>query len=443
MYCLCYFFFFQAEDGIRDYKVTGVQTCALPISARQRQRDLVGQPLDALDTFPLRAELLVKDDILELRQPALEPDLEVAVVEEFGVGEPRADHALVAGDDRLAAVLRLDIGDQDELVGELRGARVAQDETFLIVADRGADDFGGHTQKRLIERAHQHDGPFNETGDLRQQARILKELVTLREGEILGIRKNHFLAPLGIEHDLGLLKLLRVVLESAHLEWLRRHEAVAARLVAGPDPVDRERDDLWLLGFWPESRDNGMQWPHPSERTRLLRLLAPTHRFRPGKCLHHFRDDLGDHLDRGPARLLDQRQVKVALLVGHDLGFADRFQPGGPQEALNGAFGRAYARPFLFLLHVGLAHRDALDRERETAGGDEGLGAFIKEPGADEGVGDTLAQILGRTRLHARRNFLREQFEQKIGHREQVAGAVGIVKSKSAGLVPLAKLNAA
>src|SRR5256885_1306337 len=27
---LC-FFFFQAEDGIRDYKVTGVQTCALPI----------------------------------------------------------------------------------------------------------------------------------------------------------------------------------------------------------------------------------------------------------------------------------------------------------------------------------------------------------------------------------------------------------------------------
>src|SRR5256885_7885428 len=27
----CDFFFFQAEDGIRDYKVTGVQTCALPI----------------------------------------------------------------------------------------------------------------------------------------------------------------------------------------------------------------------------------------------------------------------------------------------------------------------------------------------------------------------------------------------------------------------------
>src|SRR2546425_5504131 len=30
------YFFFQAEDGIRDKLVTGVQTCALPISAAQR-----------------------------------------------------------------------------------------------------------------------------------------------------------------------------------------------------------------------------------------------------------------------------------------------------------------------------------------------------------------------------------------------------------------------
>src|SRR5256885_11150345 len=30
--------FFQAEDGIRDYKVTGVQTCALPICPRKAIR---------------------------------------------------------------------------------------------------------------------------------------------------------------------------------------------------------------------------------------------------------------------------------------------------------------------------------------------------------------------------------------------------------------------
>src|SRR2546430_4320086 len=34
---LLFFFFFQAEDGIRDLTVTGVQTCALPISSRRRR----------------------------------------------------------------------------------------------------------------------------------------------------------------------------------------------------------------------------------------------------------------------------------------------------------------------------------------------------------------------------------------------------------------------
>src|SRR5258706_129370 len=34
-------FCFQAEDGIRDWSVTGVQTCALPISSRRRHTRLV------------------------------------------------------------------------------------------------------------------------------------------------------------------------------------------------------------------------------------------------------------------------------------------------------------------------------------------------------------------------------------------------------------------
>src|SRR6266850_3540180 len=46
-------FFFQAEDGIRDYKVTGVQTCALPISfsplGRRPQSVLNSDSRGALD----------------------------------------------------------------------------------------------------------------------------------------------------------------------------------------------------------------------------------------------------------------------------------------------------------------------------------------------------------------------------------------------------------
>src|SRR2546426_8258656 len=38
IFTLYFFFFFQAEDGIRDYKVTGVQTCALPICRQSAMR---------------------------------------------------------------------------------------------------------------------------------------------------------------------------------------------------------------------------------------------------------------------------------------------------------------------------------------------------------------------------------------------------------------------
>src|ERR1039457_942873 len=55
--CSC---FFQAEDGIRDYKVTRVQTCALPIQAEDGIRDykVTGVQTCAL---PIQAEDGIRD----------------------------------------------------------------------------------------------------------------------------------------------------------------------------------------------------------------------------------------------------------------------------------------------------------------------------------------------------------------------------------------------
>src|SRR2546422_3622384 len=44
------FFFFQAEDGIRDVAVTGVQTCALPISLGHHAR--VARPAALQEQLP-------------------------------------------------------------------------------------------------------------------------------------------------------------------------------------------------------------------------------------------------------------------------------------------------------------------------------------------------------------------------------------------------------
>src|SRR5439155_10018478 len=38
LFVVCNFFFFQAEDGIRDGHVTGVQTCALPICFCEKRK---------------------------------------------------------------------------------------------------------------------------------------------------------------------------------------------------------------------------------------------------------------------------------------------------------------------------------------------------------------------------------------------------------------------
>src|SRR5256886_3881148 len=74
------FFFFQAEDGIRDLTVTGVQTCALPIWLGPaaaavvvgQQRDdvadrAVPDPLDGLAVAVVGAEAQARDDREALR----------------------------------------------------------------------------------------------------------------------------------------------------------------------------------------------------------------------------------------------------------------------------------------------------------------------------------------------------------------------------------------
>ena len=127
--------------------------------------------------------------------------------------------------------------------------------------------------------------------------------------------------------------------------------------------------------------------------------------------------DLADHLDRRPARLLDRRDVEVAFLVGLHLGLGDRLEARALEEALDRALGRAHARALLLLPDVGLLGRHALHGERQPARRGERLGALVDEAGGDQAVGDELAQVLGRARLHARRDFLGEQLEQKVGHR--------------------------
>src|SRR5215467_5840990 len=90
---MIYFFFFQAEDGIRDYKVTGVQTCALPICDRGE----------------------IGEAILRQRQPAVTGGDEIgSLCERAGIAVD-ADHMAIGGGEDRAAIAagskcRIEIG---------------------------------------------------------------------------------------------------------------------------------------------------------------------------------------------------------------------------------------------------------------------------------------------------------------------------------------------
>ena len=91
-------------------------------------------------------------------------------------------------------------------------------------------------------------------------------------------------------------------------------------------------------------------------------------------------------------------------------------QAGAAQESLDRLVGRADARALALLALVGRASGQPVDGERQAARRGEGLGPLVDEAGIDQGVGDELLQVVGRAPLHARRDFLGEEFKQKVGH---------------------------
>ena len=57
----CCIFFFQAEDGIRDRLVTGVQTCALPIYTAKALEEAPATDISGLSTFDNTVDLVITD----------------------------------------------------------------------------------------------------------------------------------------------------------------------------------------------------------------------------------------------------------------------------------------------------------------------------------------------------------------------------------------------
>ena len=195
---------------------------------------------------------------------------------------------------------------------------------------------------------------------------------------------------------------------------------MSARGLPGLNAGDVELHDLRLFGFRAEGRDDRMQRAHPGQRAVPRGAFAPAHLLRPREGTDNQRNDFRDHIDGGASGLLHQRDIEIALRVALDFRFIERLETGGFQKTLHGGIRRADLRALALLLEVRLALRNAVHGECETSRRHECFRAFIDETFGDQLVGDHLAQVIRRLRLHARGNFFGEQFEEKIGHRLSV-----------------------
>src|SRR5205807_7849253 len=82
-------FFFQAEDGIRDYKVTGVQTCALPICGAQVHIRHLAPYLAERDILPNVIGLEISQKRLRVVQVHVRAELRTEALEVARRRDPR------------------------------------------------------------------------------------------------------------------------------------------------------------------------------------------------------------------------------------------------------------------------------------------------------------------------------------------------------------------
>src|SRR2546426_2281336 len=171
--CFCFFFFFQAEDGIRDYKVTGVQTCALPICTTTSTH-AAGGALGA-DRNPALWPVTVPPHISRTRvQPAGTEKREMSTLtataslseqEARGIVDAIPQTIVVLSPDGAAlyanrSVLAYTGLTIDEMMAADFRTRVFHPEDVARLLDQRRDGLARGVPFELEQRARRHDGQY-------------------------------------------------------------------------------------------------------------------------------------------------------------------------------------------------------------------------------------------------------------------------------------------
>src|SRR2546427_1892977 len=188
IFVCCFFFFFQAEDGIRDLTVTGVQTCALPISTP----DLVVARLRLQLPEDLRAEVEASDSVkilvagqrgmgktTELRrlEALLGGGEIVPVFVQFGAQESITHPMLIRA---MGHTLRDGVGEKLSTKVTTRFESLFAEQTEVIEVEEGSEGSAGIGGKIVVLEAGKkiHHKDLKKTTRKTTVVRSIDELVT-------------------------------------------------------------------------------------------------------------------------------------------------------------------------------------------------------------------------------------------------------------------------
>ena len=167
--------FRKLADHIGQQISLGQLRCAIDGGAQRRvaqlRADGARECAHALHALALRAELVVVDHLVQARHTRGQRLLAVLVEEEFGIGQPRAHHALVAADDR-AGIRRADVADHQEFITQFICC-IEQREVLLVRLHGQNQALLRYIQKSRFKGADQHIRALDQAGDFIEQGLVL------------------------------------------------------------------------------------------------------------------------------------------------------------------------------------------------------------------------------------------------------------------------------
>ncbi|MNH00386.1 hypothetical protein D3C79_595770 [compost metagenome] len=290
--------------------------------------NLAGNParqrLDAIGLVAQGAQLLLEQHGFQTRQVVFQTFFAVGVEEELGIGQTRAHHLLVTGDD-LLRIFGFDIRHEDKVRQQF--ARGVIHREILLVALHGVHQrFRRHRQEFLFEFGGQHHRPFHQRGHFFQQAFAQIGLAANLLRRQLGVALDQRLAGFVIGNHLTPLQQdLRVLVGVVDSELGFAHKAVTAQGARRFDAQNGARDQFIA-----------QQQGHGVYRTHELHFgVAPAHQFRDRQFGQRSADHARQQRLRGLAFDMGAIQQPLAFVGHQTLGLID-----SDAAATRPAFGR-------------------------------------------------------------------------------------------------------